>query len=56
MPPDAGATGAGDWTIEKILEEKRQYDASIVYEKTSGEETDGGWTLPGEQNSRFGIL
>ncbi|ERF74511.1 hypothetical protein EPUS_03949 [Endocarpon pusillum Z07020] len=46
LPADAAQTAAGDWTIEKILEEKRQYDAGIVYEKTSGEEREGGWTRP----------
>jgi hypothetical protein len=41
-------TAAGDWTIEKILEEKRLYDASVVYEKVGEEEGDRGWCLPGE--------
>lgn len=48
LPPDAGVTAPGDWTVEKILEEKRQYDASIIYEKISGEENNQGWNLPGE--------
>jgi WD40 repeat protein len=35
----------GDWTIEKILEEKKQYDASLAYEK-KGNDDDVGWPLP----------
>lgn len=48
LPPDAGATASGDLTLEKILEEKRQYDASVVYEKIGGKEDDGGWAVLGE--------
>lgn len=48
MPADAGATAAGDWTIERILDEKRRFDASVVYEKASGEEGEAGWSRPGE--------
>ncbi len=35
--------------MEKILEEKKQYEASLVYEKVSGGEEDRGWSLPGER-------
>jgi hypothetical protein len=52
LPPDAGTTASDDWTVEKILEEKRQYDASIVYEKVSGEETTRKWSLPGKDMGR----
>jgi hypothetical protein len=50
LPPNAGATHPGDWTIEKILEEKKQYDASLVYERVSGKDEDQSWTLPGEED------
>jgi hypothetical protein len=49
LPPDAGTTGPNDWTIEKVLEEKTQYEASLVYEKVPGEDEDLGWSLPGEE-------
>jgi hypothetical protein len=52
LPPDAGATASADWTVEKLLEEKRQYDASMVYEKVSEEEKGRKWSLPGEDNGR----
>ena len=52
LPPDAGATASGDWTLERLLEEKREYDASIVYEKVSGEERSRKWSLPGEDIGR----
>ncbi|RMZ87621.1 hypothetical protein DV736_g5152, partial [Chaetothyriales sp. CBS 134916] len=38
-----------DWTIEKILDEKRQLDASQAYEKKPGGDDDDsnvGWTTP----------
>jgi WD40 repeat protein len=35
----------GAWTIEKILEEKRQYDASLAYEK-KGDDLTVGWPQP----------
>lgn len=45
MPEEAAITKKGDWTIEKILEEKRQYDSSLEYEK-KGDEQMTGWPLP----------
>jgi WD40 repeat protein len=35
----------GDWTIEKIIEEKQQYDASLKFER-KGDEEDVGWPSP----------
>ena len=46
LEPDAGTTHAGDLTIEKILEEKKQFDASLAFEKTPDSVT-RGWTSPG---------
>ncbi|KAK5468097.1 hypothetical protein LTS15_001070 [Exophiala xenobiotica] len=45
LPEDAAVTKKGDWTIEQILEEKTQYDASLRYEK-KGDEQVTGWPLP----------
>ncbi|KIW20135.1 hypothetical protein PV08_00710 [Exophiala spinifera] len=45
LPEEAAITKKGDWTIEKILEEKRQYDSSLEYEK-KGDEQMTGWPLP----------
>lgn len=48
LPDDAGTTGPGDWTIEQIIEEKKQYDASLSFEKKPGENV-LGWRLPGKR-------
>lgn len=45
LPEDAGTTNPGDWTIEKILEEKKQYDLSLAFEK-KGDDRLTGWPLP----------
>ena len=45
MTEDDAITKKGDWTIETILEEKRQYDWSLAFEK-KGDDSVGGWTLP----------
>ncbi|KIW87645.1 uncharacterized protein Z519_11619 [Cladophialophora bantiana CBS 173.52] len=45
LPDEAAITNPGDWTIEKILEEKKQYDASLAFEK-KGDDADVGWVLP----------
>ena len=45
LSEDAVTLNEGDWTIEKILEEKKQYDASLTYEK-KGDDSDQGWSLP----------
>lgn len=47
MPPDAGITSPGVLTIEKILEEKHVFDLSRNFEKTKLDDTDKGWSLPG---------
>jgi WD40 repeat protein len=38
-------TNAGDWTLEKLLEEKIQFDTSLTFEKRDLN-TDVGWTRP----------
>ncbi|KIW23084.1 uncharacterized protein PV07_11311 [Cladophialophora immunda] len=45
LPEEAAITNPGDWTIEKILEEKKQYDSSLAFEK-KGDEADVGWITP----------
>ncbi|EXJ87103.1 hypothetical protein A1O3_04061 [Capronia epimyces CBS 606.96] len=45
LPEDAAVTKPGDWTIEKILEEKKQFDTSLAFER-SGDDHDTGWSLP----------
>ncbi|RVX74708.1 hypothetical protein B0A52_01835 [Exophiala mesophila] len=45
LPEDAASTNPGDWTIEKILEEKNQYDTSLAFER-KGEEHLTGWAEP----------
>ncbi|KAL2430064.1 hypothetical protein ABEF95_003051 [Exophiala dermatitidis] len=45
LPENAGVTNPGDWTIEKILEEKKQFDASLAFEK-KGDGLQTGWSLP----------
>ena len=47
LKPDAGTTEPGDWTIERILEEKKQYDTSLNYEKHI-DQTGNGWSVPGK--------
>lgn len=48
LSADAGATGPGDWTLERILEEKKRYDASLNFEKKPSTEDRHGWALPGQ--------
>ncbi|KAL9623977.1 MAG: hypothetical protein Q9160_001730 [Pyrenula sp. 1 TL-2023] len=47
LPQSAGVTGPNDLTIEKVLDEKRRFDASVRFER-KGDEGQGkrGWTLP----------
>ncbi|KAI1627555.1 hypothetical protein EDD37DRAFT_622627 [Exophiala viscosa] len=45
LPEEAAITNQGDWTIEKILEEKKQYDSSLQFEK-KGDDQITGWPLP----------
>ncbi|ETI26273.1 hypothetical protein G647_03050 [Cladophialophora carrionii CBS 160.54] len=45
LTEDVVTLNPGDWTIEKILEEKKQYDASLAYEK-KGNDVDVGWPVP----------
>lgn len=45
MPDDAADTKPGDWTIEQVLEEKKQYDSSLRYEK-KGDGQLTGWAQP----------
>jgi len=47
LSEDAGGiTGPDDWTIEKILEEKKQYDASLAFEKKDNGRAEEGWSYP----------
>lgn len=50
LPQDAGITNPGDWTIEKILEEKKQFDSSLAFEKT-GDDQVVGWPSPAPSNA-----
>lgn len=50
LSEDAATTQPGDWTIETIIEEKRQFDTSLHFEKKSNEENQG-WSLPAPSNS-----
>ncbi|KAJ9615490.1 hypothetical protein H2200_001565 [Cladophialophora chaetospira] len=45
LTEDEVTLNADDWTIEKILEEKKQYDVSLAYEK-KGDDGDAGWSSP----------
>ncbi|KIW65201.1 hypothetical protein PV04_07480 [Phialophora macrospora] len=45
LTEDVVTLNPSDWTIEKILEEKKQYDASLAYEK-KGNDVDIGWPVP----------
>ncbi|KEF59532.1 uncharacterized protein A1O9_04376 [Exophiala aquamarina CBS 119918] len=45
LPEDAADTKPGDWTIEQVLEEKKQYDSSLLFEK-KGDGLLTGWTQP----------
>lgn len=45
LPEDAATTNPGDWTIEKILEEKKQFDSSLAFEKR-GDDQISGWPQP----------
>ena len=47
---DAITSNPGDWTIEQILEEKKQYDASLAFER-QGDDSDVGWPLPAPSNA-----
>ena len=41
----AATTNPGDWTLEKLIEEKVQFDTSLNFEKKNNEASHG-WTLP----------
>jgi len=45
LPEQAAATNKGDWTLEKILEEKVQFDTSLNFERKDDGES-RGWTQP----------
>lgn len=45
LPEEAAITNQGDWTIEKVLEEKIQYDSSLQFER-KGDDQVTGWPLP----------
>ena len=50
LPEDACTTNPGDWTIEKIIEEKRQFDTSLTFEKKP-DEGNLGWSSPAPSGS-----
>jgi hypothetical protein len=45
LDPEAGTTSTTEWTLEQIIEEKAQFDASLTFEKTS-KDVEQGWHLP----------
>lgn len=45
LSEDAVTLKPGDWTIEKILGEKKQYDASVAFER-KGDDAEIGWPAP----------
>jgi hypothetical protein len=45
LDPEASTTNATDWTLEQIIEEKAQFDASLTFEKTT-KDIEQGWHLP----------
>jgi hypothetical protein len=45
LDPEASTTNATDWTLEQIIEEKAQFDASLTFEKTT-KDPEQGWHLP----------
>jgi len=45
LPEQAATTNQGDWTLEKLLEEKVQFDASLNFERKDDRGL-RGWTLP----------
>jgi len=45
LPEKLVTTNAGDWTLEKLLEEKVQFDTSLNFEKKDNEAS-RGWTQP----------
>ncbi|KAI9741014.1 MAG: hypothetical protein M1834_002725 [Cirrosporium novae-zelandiae] len=53
LPPDAGTVNnKDDWTIEKILDEKRIYDLNVNFEKLGTANEDYSWKLPGAVTTR----
>ncbi|KAL8999458.1 MAG: hypothetical protein Q9169_001663 [Polycauliona sp. 2 TL-2023] len=50
LPPDAGSVGAGDLTIEKVLEEKKVFDLSLNFERFNVAEEGRQWTLPAPEH------
>ena len=46
LPKTAGVVEVGDLTLEKVLEEKRQYDAALAYEKQGDDSNTAGWFSP----------
>ena len=50
LSEEASTTNPGDWTIEKILEEKKQFDTSLAFEKKANDGNQG-WSLPAPTKS-----
>jgi hypothetical protein len=51
LPIDAGGSGPGALTIEKILEEKQTFDVSVNFEKLGVEDQVKKWSIPGKPMS-----
>lgn len=49
LPSDAGQSdGANEWTIERILDEKRVFDETLKFERyADGNEAHDVWSVPG---------
>ncbi|KAF2665294.1 hypothetical protein BT63DRAFT_428267 [Microthyrium microscopicum] len=46
LPADAGEHLGPEWTVEKVLSEKKLYDLTANFEKTSLKEKDASWQTP----------
>ncbi|KAK5940443.1 hypothetical protein PMZ80_006858 [Knufia obscura] len=45
LPEKAADTNSGDWTLEKLIEEKVQFDTSLKFERNDNEASQG-WSKP----------
>lgn len=51
LPEKAADTNSGDWTLEKLIEEKVQFDTSLNFEKKDNEASHG-WSKPAPSIAR----
>lgn len=49
LPEDAGSVSKGDLTLEVLLEEKRNFDVSVKFEKLGVTDGQHGWTAEGDR-------